>query len=79
MQVISSTEFAAHRQKYFHLARQQQVLVRDGDYILKIISEPTVKEQTILQPDEDLRRAITAEELVKGIHEDISRKFAARK
>ncbi|MCL2027519.1 MAG: hypothetical protein FWG79_03425 [Bacteroidales bacterium] len=66
MQVVSSTEFATHQQKYFNLARQQQVFVRDGDYTLKIISEPTVREQKILQPDDDLCNSLSAEEFKKG-------------
>ena len=33
-------------------------------------------EERLLQPDDDLRRAITVEELLEGIHEDIRRKYA---
>ena len=62
MQVISSTEFATHQQKYFNLARRQQVFVRDGDYTLEIVAKPTIREQKILQPDENFYRAISAEE-----------------
>ena len=52
----------------------------DGEVLLvenfdKIASRP----QKILQPDDDLRRAITIDELLIGIHEDIRRKFATRK
>ena len=36
------------------------------------------REQIFLEPDDDFRRAITAEELLVGIHEDIRKKFAAR-
>jgi hypothetical protein len=35
--------------------------------------------EEVLEPDDDLRRAITAEELLERIHEDIRRKFASRK
>jgi hypothetical protein len=35
--------------------------------------------QKILQPDDDLRRAITIDELLVGIHDDIRKKFALRK
>jgi hypothetical protein len=46
--------------------------------ILENPNEVTPRPQKILQPDDDLRRAITAEELVKRIHADIRRKFASR-
>ena len=36
------------------------------------------REQIFLEPDNDLRNAITAEELLVGIHEDIRKKFASR-
>jgi hypothetical protein len=78
MQVVSSTEFATHQQKYFSLARHQQVFVRDGDYTLKIVSEPTVREQKILQPDDDLRRAITMEELRDSALEFIDKLYAEK-
>ncbi|MCL2041631.1 MAG: hypothetical protein FWG84_06305 [Bacteroidales bacterium] len=35
-------------------------------------------EQIILEPDDNLRKAITAEELLERIHGDIHRKFASR-
>ena len=35
-------------------------------------------EQVILEPDDNLRRAITAEELLERIHGDIHRKFVSR-
>jgi hypothetical protein len=36
-------------------------------------------EQPVSPNDDDFRRAITAEELLVGIHEDIHRKFASRR
>jgi hypothetical protein len=36
-------------------------------------------EQPISPNDDDFHRAITAEELLVGIHEDIHRKFASRR
>jgi hypothetical protein len=77
MQVVSSTEFATHQQKYFDLARREQLLVNDGNYLFRITYEPTVREQKILQPDHHLATAITADELIKRIHEDKRRKFPA--
>ena len=36
------------------------------------------KERVYLEPDEDLHRAITADELLKRIYNDIDKKFANR-
>ena len=40
--------------------------------------ETQYPEQVILEPDDNLRNAITAEELLKRVHEDIRNKFALR-
>jgi DNA replication initiation complex subunit (GINS family) len=79
MQVVSSSEFATHQQKYLDLARREQLLVNDGKHIFEITYQPIVEEPIYFEPDEDFYRAITAEELLKGVHEDIRRKFALRK
>ena len=79
MQVVSSTEFATHHQKYLDLARKEQLLVNDGKYTFEITYQPVVEEPVCFEPDEDFYRSITAEELLEGVHEDIRRKFALRK
>jgi hypothetical protein len=70
MQVVSSTEFATRQSK----VRRQPAFVRDNDYISKIVSE-----QKILQPDDDLRNAITAEELKARMRVSIHNFFATKK
>jgi hypothetical protein len=77
MTLVSSQDFATNYNKYFDLAINEKVVVKRGDYTFNIVCN-LEKEQKILQPDEDLHRAISAEELLKGIHEDIRRKLAAR-
>jgi len=79
MQVISRNEFSTHQQKYFDLARHQEVLIQDGDFTITMNASPTVELQTILEPDEDFFRAISMEELLEGIYLDIHKKFANRK
>ena len=79
MTVVSSKEFSSNEDKYFDLALDENVFVKKGDYMFHIIcSNIDIKEQTILEPDDDLRRAITAEELLERIHVDIHNKFKAR-
>ena len=78
MVLVNSAEFATHQEKYFRMAESQDICVQDGEKMFHITYQPAVPKQPILEPDEDLRRAITAEELLVGIHEDIRRKFASR-
>jgi len=60
MIVISSAELHRNMQKYFDIAREEQVLIQRGE------TEPFVlQKEEYLQPDEDLARAITAEELLE--------------
>jgi len=41
-------------------------------------AKTAIREQQILEPDDDLRRAITGNELLARIYEDIDRKFENR-
>ena len=41
-------------------------------------SKTQYPEQVILKPDDNLQNAITAEELLKRVHEDIHNKFTTR-
>ena len=82
MTLVSSKEFIADEDKYFDLALNGGVCIQRGDFVYHLVSVPFEKQyppQPFLEPDEDLRRAITAEELLERIHKDIHRKFASRK
>ena len=80
MRVVSTKEFNANQEKYFDMAIDEKIFVKRGDYMFNIICSniDTIKEQEILEPDDDLRNAITAEELIKRIHEDNRRNLAVR-
>jgi hypothetical protein len=78
MRTISHSEFLAHPEMYFDMAVEQGVRIRKGRETFSIVHTPSTEKQPVLQPDEDLRRALTAEELLEGIHDDIRRKYAAR-
>ena len=86
MTVVSSKEFVTNEDKYFDLALDEQVYVQRGDNMFLIIHhnhygniyhDASVYDE-ILEPDDDFRSALTAEELLERIHEDIRRKFASR-
>ena len=78
MQVVSSTEFATHQQKYFDLARHQQVFVRDRD--CTFVVEKT-DEKKLLQPDDDFHRAISMDEFQRRallVVEKLDKKYGKR-
>ena len=80
MTIISSKEFAANQQKYFDWAREKKEVcfgVREGDNIFTV-SIANDRERKYLEPDDDFYQAITADELLKGIYEDIDKKYANR-
>ena len=79
MQVVSSTEFATHQDKYFDMAVSHDVCIKRGQKTFQLIYRPTVEEQPILQPDDDLRRAITIDEVRDNIVEYIRKKHANKK
>ena len=80
MTVVSSKEFATKPAKYYNLAQNEQVVIRRGKsrYHLAYtpISIETYPQQPILEPDENLRRAITFDELLERTFEDIHQLFA---
>ena len=82
MTIVSSKEFATKPARYYELAGKEQVVIKRGKnrYHLVCTSQPieTYPEQPVLEPDDNLRRAITAEELLNRIHKDIQDKFKNR-
>ena len=88
MTVVSTKEFNTNQDMYFDMALNEQVFIQKGDNMffllyknvddMNMYHDASVYEE-VLEPDDDLRRAITAEELLERIHEDIRRKFASRK
>jgi hypothetical protein len=78
MQVVSSTEFATHQQKYFDLAHRQKVLVQSGNFAYRIMPEPIVEERVVFAPDEDFYNSISKEQLLEGIFEDMDKIFAKK-
>jgi hypothetical protein len=77
MTVVNSKEFVTNEDKYFNLALNEQVFVKRGDYMFHIICSNTdFKEQAILEPDDDLRRAITIDDLFDKVKENTRKKYA---
>ena len=81
MKVISTKEFACNQERYFDLAVSEDIFIKRENGMFHLIFNPEESkypEQPILEPDDNLRKAITGEELLKRIHKDISSKYALR-
>jgi hypothetical protein len=73
MVIVTHSEFNANPNKYFALASEDTVLIQGEDsknYVLR--------ESIYSQPDEDLERAITLDELWSGVQEDIRNAYKRR-
>jgi len=80
MTVVSAKEFNTNQKKYFDLAVNGDVCIKNDKYMFYLLCQPVdiIDEQVTLQPDDDFRRAITKDELLKGIYEDIAKRFAKK-
>jgi len=78
MTLISSKEFAIDQDKYFDMALDEEVYIERGENMFYLSYKTVSKEQDYLEPDDDLRNAITMDELLEGTY-DIIHKFFANK
>lgn len=70
MRVISSSELRNNMKKYLDLAMDEKIVIQRGRNETFVLTR-----EEYLEPDEDLRRAISAEELLVGIETDIRTAF----
>ena len=75
MTIVSNKDFIANQDKYFDLALNEQVFIRRGDNMF-IVARAIEPKRKFKKPDEDLQRAITGDELLAGINEDLKSFFA---
>ncbi|MCL2040459.1 MAG: hypothetical protein FWG84_00275 [Bacteroidales bacterium] len=81
MTLVSSKEFISNEGKYFDLALDEDVCIQRGDYMFRLVSRPIEEQyppQPFLEPDDDLRSAITGTELKKRMKASISYFFAKK-
>ncbi len=81
MKTISNREFCANPDLYMGVAKEQDVRIRRGRRVYHLICEPPADEQPLLAPDDDLRRALSAEEFRERLEERMRRvdeKYARR-
>ena len=78
MTTISSKEFATHQDRYFDMAIIDDVRIRRKRNLYRLVYEPIVEEQPVLEPDDDLRNAISMEELRDSVLEHIDKLYASK-
>ena len=81
MTVVSTKQFNTNQKRYFELAENEEVCIKRGNSMYHLMYRPLEKqypEQPILAPDDDLRSAITIDEFLVGVREDIHNYFSSR-
>ena len=81
MTVVTSKEFATRPARYYNLAVNEKVAIKRGKNMFHLTCTNgyhTNGYDELLEPDEDFYSAITKEELLKGIHEDLEKFFATK-
>ena len=79
MTIVSSREFSSNQERYFDLALNEDIAIKRGKNLFHLIyasEEKIYPEQQILEPDEDLLRAITMDELLERTYGVIDKFFA---
>jgi hypothetical protein len=77
MTIVSNKEFIANDDKYFDMAMNGQVFVQ-RDNIVFIVTQAGEKKKKRLKPDDELRRAITGDELLEGVYVSLDKFFAEK-
>jgi hypothetical protein len=77
MTIVSNKDFATNHNRYFDLAIDEKVAVKRGDYTFSIVCnfDMPQRKQKILKPDDRLRSAITMDELLVGVKQDLREIF----
>jgi phd_YefM len=73
MRVISSSELRNNMKKYLDLAIEEKIVIQRGRNETFVLTR-----EEYLEPDEDLKRAISGEELLVGVEADIREAFRKR-
>jgi len=79
MTIVSSKEFATNQRKYYKLAVNERVAIKRGESLFHLTYVPNeirYPEQPVLEPDDDLRRAIPMTEVRDRVMDYIRKKHA---
>jgi len=70
MTVVNSKEFISHQKRYFDLAKNEKIVIKRGNSTFHLIHasvDNSNEYDEVLEPDEDFRRALSAEEFRKKL------------
>lgn len=73
MRVISSSELRNNMKKYLDLAVSEKIVIQRGKHETFVLTR-----EDYLEPDEELKRAVSAQELLVGIEADIREAYRER-
>lgn len=73
--VITAKEFNTDQEKYFDLAVNEQIYIERGDNIF-IVTKAKAPKRKYKAPDDDLRKAITMDEVRERLHAHVHKLFA---
>jgi len=79
MTVVNTKEFNTNQIRYFELAENEEVCIKQGNSMFHLMYRPLeiqYPEQPILEPDNDLRSGLTKEEFKTRASEIIHKFFA---
>ena len=66
MTVVSSKEFAANQEKYFGMALNEQIYIRNGENMFTVsMTEKYEEPNMIFEPDEDFYRSMSMDEFIE--------------
>jgi hypothetical protein len=76
MTIVSCNDFAANQDKYFEIALYDDVCIKKGENLFYLVKETSPKAQKDLEIEEELRNAISLDELRDSAYEHIHSLFA---
>ena len=74
MIVVSSNESATNQDKYFDMAKKEQVYIQRGDCMFIVSRTP----EKFKEPDDDLKRAVSMEVVRERLHKHVDKLFAEK-
>ena len=74
MTVVSTKEFSANQDKYFDIAMNEHIVIQRGDCSF-IVSKATEPQRQHKQPDDELHRAVTMDEVKERLNAHIHKLF----
>ena len=74
MRIINEAELSDNVTKYLDLAKDEKIIIQRGSGQTFVLE----KKEEYLDPDDDFRRAITAEDLMVRVEKDIREAFRRR-